>query len=455
MPSSLSGRLLIAVSLLLTLFFGITIVLLDSAFRRSAESAIRDRLDVQLIVLLAGAEPDAGNGVLSIPQALPEARFETPGSGLYGQINNDQGALLWRSPSAVGAALTDVPRLAPGERRFERALTPNGEPVFALSLGVAWEFADGALGGFVFTAAEHLAPYRREVAGFRNALFGWFALLTVLLLSAMAVLLRALLQPLRRVEEEIVDVEQGRAGELGQDYPRELQGVTANLNALLDGERSRLARYRDTLGNLAHSLKTPLAVMRNAIGTEPRSAQSEVLNEQLEHMQDMVSYQLQRAAAWGATTLGHKPVAVAPVVNRIGDSLAKVHADKPVVLEVSIPEEATFYGDEGDLMEVLGNLMDNAWKWCERRVQVRVRQIEVPDKRRAALEVQVDDDGPGIDPRQAARLTERGTRADELVDGHGIGLNIVRELVNLYGGVLQIERGALGGACICVRFDAS
>ncbi len=461
---SLSARLLTAVSVLLALFFGITILLLDAAFRRSAETAIADRLEVQLIVLLAAAEPLPGGG-LGIDEALPEARFETPGSGLYGQIDRAGAGVtggasetvdraLWRSPSAIGSGLAAVPALGPGERRFTRTQTLAGEPVFALSLGVAFELAGDGFGEYVFTAAEHLAPFEREVAGFRKALFGWFALLTVLLLASQALLLRWLLRPLRRVEREIAAVERGEATALGTDYPRELQGVTANLNALVGAERERLARYRDTLGNLAHSLKTPLAVMRNAV--DGGDGRPELLRQQLDHMQQMVAYQLQRAATWGATTLGHRPVAVAPIVNRLAASLAKVYADKRVVCRVDACDaQAVFFGEEGDLMEVLGNLMDNAFKWCDGRVEVVVRQVPAPGRRRPGLVVEVADDGSGIDAQAAERMTERGVRGDERIDGHGIGLSIVRDIVSLYGGELDIGRAALGGARVGVHFHAS
>ncbi len=452
---SLSGRLLLAVSLLLTVFFGITIVLLDSAFRASAEEAIRDRLDVQLIVLLAAAEPTATEPPsLLIADALPEARFETPGSGLYGQISDGRGQGLWRSPSAVGSGLQGIAPVAAGARRFARTVTADGVEVFALSLGVVWEFADDLETAFVFTAAEHLEPFEHEVDGFRRALFGWFALLMVMLLVGQGVALRLLLRPLRRVQEEIASIEQGQTGALGADYPRELQGVTANLNALIAGERERLARYRDTLGNLAHSLKTPLAVMRNAVASNDASPQ--VMQEQLDHMQQMVGYQLQRAAAWGGTSLGAKPIEVAPVAERLRRSLSKVYASKALELDLSIDAQAVFFGDEGDLMEVLGNLLDNACKWCDHAVSLRVQVVPVSsERRRPGLHLFVADDGPGIDPAQAEQLTERGVRADERVDGHGIGLNIVREIVNLYGGRLSIGRSqALGGAQVEVLFHA-
>lgn len=452
---SLSGRLLLAVSLLLAVFFGITIVLLDRAFRISAETAIRDRLDVQLRVLLAAAEPtDAQPPSLDIADPLPEARFETPGSGLYGQIEAPGGATVWRSPSAVGAGIEGLPRPPPGERRFFRTETLNEEEVFALTLGLEYEFPTGELQPFSFTVAEFMVPFRDEVAGFRRALFGWFALLTIALLASQALLLRLLLRPLRRVQAEIAAIEQGRCQALGEDYPRELRGVTGNLNALLAAERERLARYRDTLGNLAHSLKTPMAVIRNAVSGQADEA-TPVVREQLDHMQRIVAYQLQRAAAWGATSLGVRPVAVRPLAERLLRSLEKVYAGRGLRFAVDISPGADFFGDEGDLMEVLGNLLDNACKWSRGRVHLRVRPLAAPSgRRRPGLVIEVADDGPGIEAAQAERLTERGVRADERVDGHGIGLHIVREIAQLYGGDLRIGASTvLGGARVEVRFD--
>jgi two-component system sensor histidine kinase PhoQ len=455
MPSSLSGRLLAAVSLLLLLFFGITILLLESAFRTSAAEAIRDRLDIQLTMLVAAAEPAPGQvGVLVMGDDLAEPRFGLPASGLYGQVSDTRGRLVWQSASTIGGNRVDPPHLSAGEREFARQVTHAGEAVFVASLGVYWERDDSQRDDFVFTVAEHLAPFLAEVRGFRHALFGWFAVLTILLLSAQALLLRHVLRPLRQVEREIIAIEQGNESRLRDGYPRELQGVTGNLNALLAGERDRLARYRNTLGNLAHSLKTPLAVMRSSL-KEGKALDAAVLQEQVEDMQQLVTYQLQRAAAMGATTLGQPPVSVAPLVNRLRASLTKVYADKHLSVTVEIAASTQFIGDEGDLMEVLGNLMDNACKWATSRVVIKVSATPVADRRRPSLRVLVEDDGPGIPAQTATALLERGARADERVDGSGLGLDVVREIVHLYGGELGFDRSSLGGAAVEVVFLAS
>ncbi len=463
---SLSARLLLSVSALLLVFFGATIFLLDTVFRDTAEQAIEDRLYVQLIVLLAEAEAVGDERTLTIAQSLPEARFETPGSGLYGVIHDAGGTPIWRSPSSVGRDLPSVRIQPSGGTAFER-IQMNQEALFSLSLGVEWEFDDSAIIPFVFTAAEDLTPYAAQVARFRRQLFGWFAALIIMLISGQALLVRWVLQPLHQVEEEIVAVEQGQRARLGNDYPRELQGVTSNLNGLLNAERERLARYRDTLGNLAHSLKTPLAVIRTAVdahtaraptsGQAAAPGQAEVasaVREQVQRMQDIVAYQLQRAAAWGATSLGQAPVPVLPVVEQLVRSLEKVYAERALEYTVEVQEGACFYGEQGDLMEMLGNLMDNASKWAKGHVHIQAQRLAGERSRRDGLRMQVSDDGTGIAEHDVSRLTERGVRADERVAGHGIGLNIVREIIGLYDGQLLIGRAASGGAQIAIEFPA-
>jgi len=449
---SLSARLLLAVSLLLLVFFGLTIFLLNLTFRDAAERATRDRLEVQLIVLLAAAEVDE-NGALAMPETLPEARFSNPESGLYGEIATPDGERLWRSPSLVGRSLRPIALPEPGRTQFERTTTSDAEPVFAIAMLVDFQLNDAKTTPLVFTVAESLAPFLEEVGHFRSQLFGWFAVLTVVLLAAQAMLMRVVLRPLRRVEREIGEIEEGARSELGCGYPAELHGVTENLNALIAGERARLERYRNTLGNLAHSLKTPLAVMRSSL--ERGDPDAETLRPQVERMSDIVGYQLQRAAAWGGgATLGRAPIEVARVIRSIVEALQKVYVDKHVVVTEQVAPGARFFGEEGDLMELTGNLLDNAFKWCRGRVVVRVAPLTSAGQRRAGLWLTVEDDGPGIDEAQRERVLERGVRADERTPGHGIGLAVVHDIVRLHGGELSITRSELGGARIELRLPA-
>jgi two-component system, OmpR family, sensor histidine kinase PhoQ len=269
----------------------------------------------------------------------------------------------------------------------------------------------------------------------------------VLLLSALAVLFRWVLRPVRQVEHEIEEIEAGRASELAGVYPRELAGITANMNALLRNERDRLERYRNTLGNLAHSLKTPLAVARSLADTPQ-------LQEQITRMDDIVRYQLKRASMSGGTGLGSAPVEVRSVLDALRATLLKVYADKRLDIEVEADVSLRFVGDQGDLMEIAGNLLDNACKWSRQRVRVTATPLISPNVRREGLLLVVEDDGPGIAVEQREHVLKRGARLDERMNGQGIGLSVVQELAQLSGGAVEIDSSPLGGCKITVRLPA-
>jgi two-component system sensor histidine kinase PhoQ len=267
------------------------------------------------------------------------------------------------------------------------------------------------------------------------------------LLVTLAALLHWVLGPVRRMEREIHEVEEGRCEALGGGYPRELSGVATNLNALLSGERKRVARYRDTLGNLAHSLKTPLAVMRTTL---TGAAQDGAVAAEIDRMNGIIEHQLKRAAASGGALLGQAPVEVAQLAGELRGALLKVYAHKDLALEIAIAPAAQFIGDRGDLMELLGNLLDNACKWCRSRVRLSASADENAGARER-LSLVIEDDGPGISAADRARVLQRGMRADQSVPGHGLGLAMVRDTVDLYGGQLAVDASPLGGARFTLR----
>jgi two-component system sensor histidine kinase PhoQ len=251
---------------------------------------------------------------------------------------------------------------------------------------------------------------------------------------------------MRRLVREIKEVEAGGRERLSENWPQELSAVTGNLNALLESERTRIKRYRDTLGNLAHSLKTPLAVMRQSLqGVAPPAKAA--LDGEIERMSGIIEHQMKRAAASGGVLLGQAPVDVAPIVTELRVALMKVY-NKDLLFENSVEAAAQFIGDRADLMELLGNLLDNACKWARSHVRIVVT-VDTQASSRNALHLVIDDDGPGIAEADRARVLVRGGRADEATPGHGIGLAMVHDTVALYGGTMQIDASPLGGA----RFD--
>ena len=454
--SSLSARLLISVSVLLLLFFGATVVVLDTAFRTAGEQARRDILDGHLMQLLAAANPN-DEGALSFPPDLHEERFNTIGSGLYGELRDDSGQLTWRSRSALGLDIPqgEYPQL--GTRVFERESLDDGTPLLTLSLAVQWEFPDGELKPYVFKVAESLDSFNAQVGEFRRQLIGWFAAIALIMLLSISILMRGLLRPLRQIETEIGEIEEGKRASLSEKFPTELAGVARNMNLLIDNERARSDRYRHTLDNLAHSLKTPLAAMRAL--TEDVGSSSQLhgrFNEQIERMDEIVRYQLRKpAASAAADNLVLGPVPVATEVERLVSGLGKVYHDKHPNIDFEVAPDLTFRGDTGDFLELAGNLLDNACKWCAGRVSITVRPSTRLQGKTGGMRLSVEDDGPGIPEEAAEALLERGTRLDEATPGHGIGLAIVRDIAKSYGGTLTIERSALGGAKITVDIPSA
>jgi two-component system sensor histidine kinase PhoQ len=341
------------------------------------------------------------------------------------------------------------PELTPGARRFERIEDAAGAPHFVQHFGVSWTTRSGSH-RFTFAVAEDLAPYEEQLADYRRTLWGWLAAMALLLLAAQAATLRWGLRPLRELTLALARLEKGQDARLEGEHPAELQGLADNLNALLARERAQQTRYRNALADLAHSLKTPLALVRAELRRgDVAPALRAQLEDQVQRMDRVVDHQLQRAGAAGRSALA-PPLPLRPLVDRLRAALAKVHADKAPGWVLDIPAEARVRIDEGDLTELLGNLLDNACKWCAHRVHV------TGVGRGTALQLDVEDDGPGIDEAMGLAVLQRGVRADQAMPGHGIGLAVVRDIVDALGGELEIGRSAaLGGARITLRLPGA
>ena len=436
---SLNARLIISASIVLAAFLGFAGVALDRAFAESALARVNDRLQSRIYALIAAAEPE--NGALELPQALPEPRLSVPQSGVYAQLADDSGRVLWHSQSSLGIDIAYPPAREPGVAVFSTTRDSQGAKLFAMAYGLMWAFPDGKDKAFTLQVAEERAPYEAEIARFRGTLWLWLAGAGLLLLAVQGAVLRWSLSPLRQLARDVADIESGKKQDLKGNYPRELERLTQNLNLLVAHSQSQMERYRNALGDLAHSLKTPLAVLRNEVETlVDSSASRATLAEQVARMDRTVDYQLQRAAASGRTALTPS-VKVAGIIGRIRNTLLKVYADKRLDIEVALDKDLRFKGDEGDLTEIFGNLLDNACKWGRGKVRIQGK------RNGQGLELKVEDDGPGLPDAAFESFRARGARGDVSVPGQGIGLAIVDELVTqVYGGRLETFESALGGA---------
>ncbi len=441
MKFSINTRMLIAASVILAAFLGITGVTLESSYVASAEDAFKERLRAHVTALIASSDISE-KGKLQVVYALPEPRLFTPGSGLYGKILSNDGKVLWSSPSLDGVTLPVKAGLRRGESRFQRLSSSNNESVMSYSLGIAWSDEASSKGsGYTFVVAESMGRHQQQLADFLHNLWGWLAGVALVLLVMLGLILRWGLSPLRTVAEDLNEIRSGRAQMLEGEYPAELKGLTSSLNSLIQSNREHEERYRSSLGDLAHSLKTPLAVLRGLVGTPNPNLENiqATLNEQVQRMDQIVHYQLNRAATSSRTALV-APVDVAGVLGKIMNAMHKVYADKAVVSDVQITLQDAFHCQEDDLMEILGNIVDNAFKWCYQRVEVEIAQQQ------NELRIQVADDGAGINEDDIATVLARGGRLDEQTTGHGLGMAMVKGVVDLYGGSLSIGRSHLGGA---------
>jgi two-component system sensor histidine kinase PhoQ len=312
--------------------------------------------------------------------------------------------------------------------------------------------SDSAEFPYTIYVMEDAGTLPRQVRIFRQALWGYLGISGAVLLLLQAVILRWSLLPLRRVINELKRVQRGQLARMSEQHPRELEPLTESINAFVESERENLDRQRNTLADLAHSLKTPLAVLRTRLDSD--AGDSELRDEvdvQLRRMSDLVNYQLARAAS-GGHALFAAPIAIEPHAEQIVRGLEKIYASKGVVCEFEIDPETRFHGEPGDLQELLGNLLENAFKWARSRVLLTIQPGATAPNRRPGVSIAVEDDGPGIAPERIAHVLQRGVRGDERVQGHGIGLAIVQDMVRSYRGELSVGQSQeLGGA----RFEVT
>lgn len=441
-PLSIRSRLVAGGFLVLLAFLAFAGWAVQQAYADSLRTQRFARLQTTVYLLMAGAELDA-TGSLVMPPSLAEPRLSLLGSGLYANVSNLDKGEEWQSASTVGLNLPFQRHQTTGEWRLETVAAPAtlridkptaGLAFLAATYAVKWS-TNNKEAPLVFSVLEDKAEFDQEVTAFERTLWSWLIGTGLLLLLTQTLLLRWGLRPLGQVAREIQHIEQGAKTHVEGNYPRELVGLTHNLNLMIDQERARQTRYKEALDDLAHSLKTPLAAMRASLD-EP-TALANIVSQQVTRMDDIVRHQLGRAGAAGATRFSPH-LALAPVLFRIRDTLAKVYAEKNLSFTIDSPPDLSWRIAEGDAFEMLGNVLDNAAKWAKSEVAVAV-SLELD-----RLCIRITDDGPGFIDPQAGQT--RRVRLDETVPGHGIGLAVVRDLVASYQGELTISRAPSGGA---------
>ena len=451
---ALRTRLILAASLVLAVFLGVTGVALDQIFREAARAQVQDRLQTRIYALLAAAE--LKDEELVLPRSLPDPDYSVPSSGLYAQIDLGDNQRAWQSRSLSGINISFPQASIPGQAIFSQTRITLDDPgadsgpspatgLFTLSYRVRWELDNSKVRDFIIHVAESRISFDARLASFRRSLWFWLAGASLMLLAVQGLILAWSLTPLQQLSTELTGIEHGEREYLSDHQPRELQPLVRNLNHLIRIGRQQLERHRNALADLAHSLKTPLSVLRNSAEREDsqEALRSNVL-ETVSRMDDSLSYQLRKAAAGGGNLLA-APTDLQPLLDRLRNSLLKVYSDKQLDIAIHMDRALAFRADSGDLMEIFGNLLDNACKWAKHNV--RVHGSLESDAEFNSLVIEVDDDGPGIPMSGRQHILERGGRIDEQAPGHGLGLAIVRELaVDHYAGELKVGDNPSGGA---------
>ena len=441
---SLRWRLLAGTVLALAL----ALLALTALFRAEIERQLDDGLRQQLDQLTARVEFDAQGRAVLDDAALTDPRWRRPYSGLYWQVDGDGQRGVLRSRSLWDATLDNATDVLPDGtvhrhdvtgpqgaalRVLERAVYPAGQPQRVWRLLVAADRSASA----------------QAVARFGRVLALSLGVMWCLLVAAAWAQVAVGLAPLRALQGAVTALREGRARRIAADAPTELWPLVQGFNDVLARNEDMVERARQQAGNLAHAVKTPLAVMAQAASGEA-SALGQVVREQTEAARRQVDWHLARARANAHQAFGAEPVALAPVVAGLLRVMTRVFAARGLRLHTrGVDPDARSICAEQDLQDMLGNVLDNACKWARSEVVVGL------EAQPGAWCVVVDDDGPGVEPARRGAVLARGVRLDETVPGSGLGLHIVQELAQVYGGALALDDSPLGGLRVRLSLPAA
>ena len=418
-------------------------VTLSMVFRDHVERSLDGRLAVLIDGLAAGVEigPE-GRPVLL--RGLAETLFETPYSGWYWQIGG-AGPNRLRSRSLWDQSLNPGPAVKREEGlSLHLARGPEDQSLRVARREILLPEASAPL---TFDVAADLADNRREIERFDSVVLWALGVMGVGLVVAMVIQVRFGLRPLRRIRRALVRIRAGRESRLDDHFPREIAPLAREINTLLDHNAEVVTRARTHVGNLAHALKTPLSVLGNEASGEAGPL-AEQVGRQTALMRRQVDHHLMRArAAATAEVLGAR-TALAPVAGDLVRAIERLHRASEIRITLDCASDLAFRGEAQDLEEMIGNLLENAAKWAAREIRLSARAEA------AVLEIDIDDDGPGLEAHAMEQVMARGERLDESVSGSGLGLAIVRDLAELYGGAIRLERSALGGLGARLRLPA-
>ena len=441
---SIAMRLFASAAFWSVLILFVAGMVLSAVDRRAVEEEFDGRLGVYLQAIVADVATPK-DGTRAAPGQLGEPQFEIALSGWYWQITRLNGQVHDIQSSRSLFAET-LPKLADsgveaglGGSRRGYATGPKSQ-----NIRIVERIIDvGDNGIFLVQVAAVTGDIERQIRTFQLSLAVTFLILAAALLATTGLQVRFGLEPLRRLQQGVAQIRQGHAEKIEGTFPGDIAPLAGELNLLIDANRAIVERARTQVGNLAHALKTPLSVITNEADADS-GVFAEKVREQASLMRDQVTYYLDRARVAAATGALGKALEIMPVVEALVRTFGKIYRNRHVEL-VGQPEAALkFAGEKQDMEEMIGNLLDNACKWAGTGVQINL-ESETGGPLRPRLRITIDDDGPGLPVALREAALRRGRRLDETKPGSGLGLSIVVDLAELYGGRLELQASPAGG----------
>ena len=448
LPKSIMGRLLIASLILLPLFCGLLGLSLDRAFTQSLRASLQTQLTLQVYTLIAAADFDETQ--LWFPEQLTDDRLNQPSSELFAVVfSSGKEEPVWKSPSAINQAIPKTwqrQKLNSGQSSFNEINDSNNE-LFYLQYNVYWEDNTGTEHPFQFVVFENQSKTKTQINSYRQSLWGWLSAIAMSITMIQILILKWGLKPIHNVTRDLKHVQEGQYPSLEGNYPSELNDMASSINTLLSNEAEQRTRYKNTLSDLAHSLKTPLAIMQGSLNDANTTHKTDTaeIQKQISHIDQIISYQLKRAISAPANPFATE-IPIKEHCEKVIAALQRVYREKQVNVSINIPDTLTFKGDKGDLLEILGNLLDNAFKYGEGDVRVSGAQLESNE-----VSVCIEDNGQGINEENKKRVLLRGERADTYLPGQGIGLSVVTDIISSYRGSVELASSPIGGLAITVK----
>ena len=450
---SLALRLVLLAGIWSVVILVVTGVFLTALFHEESVSRFDDGLLDVANGLYAGSTVDE-NGDVDAPP-LTDSRATRAYSGKYWEIAEpgpgrlhplERSRSLWDSElKGPGGGVPALQAVA-GKPIYYNAVGPVGEPLRAVAM---LAHLSGRPAPVIFMAAEDRTPLDEDDRRFDVETAGVLLFLGVGLVVVVFIQVRVGLQPLFMLRREVAAVRTGQADRLVRDYPSELEPLAQELNALVAHDQEVVERQRTHVGNLAHALKTPLSVMLAEAERHP-GALAEVVGRQADAMRGQVDHHLRRARAAARSQSLRERTAVAPVLEELAITLERIFQDRKVEIDWRAPDELCFQGERQDLMEMIGNVLENACKYGGGRVRA---VADIADVHRLSLVV--EDNGPGLPAGRHAEVLKRGARLDESAPGSGLGLSIVDELARAYGGTVSLSDSVWGGLKVTLELPCA